>query len=291
MVDGRIGALQAKIDAAREREGVLSCRDRGRHATRSTRSRTTSTRRPSRLDQLETVLALHQRKLDRLNELYALQTRKLDLPPAPARGGRGAAEQAARRDLHLRAHVLAVGRARLGQLLRHARPARVPEHDRPPGPQDRAARSRRPSCRCRRRGTRPGRRAGRSRRRPEPSPRAPPSSAPCATGSPGASASSRRPAATSARRSRLVREDKEDALGHMRDLQAQSAALGAKIRSAQSSSVIPAPDRRRLGRGLHLAGPRRADERLRLALGPDARGHRHRRLERDAGRGRGGRRR
>ena len=38
-----------------------------------------------------------------------------------------------------------------------------------------------------------------------------------------------------------VREDKEAAIGHMRDLQAQSAALGAKIRSAQSSSIVPAP--------------------------------------------------
>ena len=38
-----------------------------------------------------------------------------------------------------------------------------------------------------------------------------------------------------------VREDKEEAIGHMRDLQAQSAALAAKIRSAQSSSIVPAP--------------------------------------------------
>jgi len=38
-----------------------------------------------------------------------------------------------------------------------------------------------------------------------------------------------------------VREDKEAAIGHMRDLQAQSASLAAKIRSAQSSSIVPAP--------------------------------------------------
>ena len=38
-----------------------------------------------------------------------------------------------------------------------------------------------------------------------------------------------------------VQEDKEEAIGHMRDLQAQSAALAARIRSAQSSYVVPAP--------------------------------------------------
>jgi murein DD-endopeptidase MepM/ murein hydrolase activator NlpD len=38
-----------------------------------------------------------------------------------------------------------------------------------------------------------------------------------------------------------VQEDKEEAIGHMRDLQAESAALAARIRSAQSSSIVPAP--------------------------------------------------
>jgi murein DD-endopeptidase MepM/ murein hydrolase activator NlpD len=38
-----------------------------------------------------------------------------------------------------------------------------------------------------------------------------------------------------------VQEDKEEAIGHMRDLQAQSAALASRIRSAQSSYVVPAP--------------------------------------------------
>ncbi|NUT56501.1 MAG: peptidoglycan DD-metalloendopeptidase family protein [Thermoleophilia bacterium] len=36
-----------------------------------------------------------------------------------------------------------------------------------------------------------------------------------------------------------VREDKSEMLGHMADLQAQSAALAAKIRAAQSSSPVP----------------------------------------------------
>ena len=38
-----------------------------------------------------------------------------------------------------------------------------------------------------------------------------------------------------------VREDKEAAIGHMRDLQAESASLAAKIRSAQSTAVVPGP--------------------------------------------------
>ena len=38
-----------------------------------------------------------------------------------------------------------------------------------------------------------------------------------------------------------VQEDKQDALEHMRSLQAQSAALAARIRSAQSSSIVPGP--------------------------------------------------
>ncbi len=38
-----------------------------------------------------------------------------------------------------------------------------------------------------------------------------------------------------------VRENKNEALEHMRELQAQSAALGARIRAAQSAAVVPAP--------------------------------------------------
>ena len=38
-----------------------------------------------------------------------------------------------------------------------------------------------------------------------------------------------------------VRENKSDALEHMRALQAQSSALAARIRAAQSAAVVPAP--------------------------------------------------
>ena len=38
-----------------------------------------------------------------------------------------------------------------------------------------------------------------------------------------------------------VREDKHEALDHIAELQAQSAAIAARIRSAQSSAIVPAP--------------------------------------------------
>jgi murein DD-endopeptidase MepM/ murein hydrolase activator NlpD len=76
VIDGRIDVLQRKIEAAREREGVLSSEievvtDKIRELQDEVDSAS------ARLDQLENVLILHQRKLDRLNQLYELQTRKL----------------------------------------------------------------------------------------------------------------------------------------------------------------------------------------------------------------------
>jgi murein DD-endopeptidase MepM/ murein hydrolase activator NlpD len=76
IVDARIDVLQRKIDAARQKEGVLTSQielvsDKIRALQDDVDAAS------SRLDRLESVLALHQRKLDRLNQLYALQTRKL----------------------------------------------------------------------------------------------------------------------------------------------------------------------------------------------------------------------
>ena len=76
VIDARIDVLERKIDAAREREGVLT-------AQIDTVSKKIDALQDdvdaasTRLDRLEVVLALHERKLDRLNQLYALQTRKL----------------------------------------------------------------------------------------------------------------------------------------------------------------------------------------------------------------------
>jgi murein DD-endopeptidase MepM/ murein hydrolase activator NlpD len=76
IVDGRINALERKIEAAREREGVLTA-EIADVTAKIDDLQDDVTAAEGRLDQLENVLALHQRKLDRLNSLYTLQTRKL----------------------------------------------------------------------------------------------------------------------------------------------------------------------------------------------------------------------
>lgn len=75
-VDSKIGSLQDKIRHATQREGVLtteisavSTKIRGLEDDVSSAT--------GRLDQLRSVLLLHQRKLDRLNALYRLQSTKL----------------------------------------------------------------------------------------------------------------------------------------------------------------------------------------------------------------------
>src|SRR5688500_15175871 len=76
VIDARIDVLEEKIEAAREREGVLT----SQIAVVTSKIRALEDdvdAASARLDQLESVLALHQRKLDRLNQLYRLQTRKL----------------------------------------------------------------------------------------------------------------------------------------------------------------------------------------------------------------------
>ncbi|HXH88676.1 MAG TPA: peptidoglycan DD-metalloendopeptidase family protein [Gaiellaceae bacterium] len=75
-VDSKIDRLQGKIDAAREREGVLSSQIEV--VTGKIRALQGDVDAASaKLNGLESILALHQRKLDHLNELYRLQTRKL----------------------------------------------------------------------------------------------------------------------------------------------------------------------------------------------------------------------
>jgi murein DD-endopeptidase MepM/ murein hydrolase activator NlpD len=76
MIDGRIDILQKKIETARQREGVLTSEievvsDKINQLQDDVDSAS------ARLNELEAVLALHQRKLDRLNQLYQVQTRKL----------------------------------------------------------------------------------------------------------------------------------------------------------------------------------------------------------------------
>jgi murein DD-endopeptidase MepM/ murein hydrolase activator NlpD len=76
VIDGRIDVLQKKIESARRREGVLTSQievvtDRIQRLQDDVDSAS------ARLNQLVEVLALHERRLDRLNQLYQVQTRKL----------------------------------------------------------------------------------------------------------------------------------------------------------------------------------------------------------------------
>ena len=75
-VDSKIDRLQDKIDRARAKEGVLSTQIA--EVTAKIRALEDDVGAAEvRLDQLEGVLALHQRKLDRLNELFFTQTSRL----------------------------------------------------------------------------------------------------------------------------------------------------------------------------------------------------------------------
>ena len=75
-IDARIGRLQSKIDNAKARERVLT----GEIAAVTSKIRVLQgdvESAQSQLSRLESVLALQQAKLDRLTELFRLQTRRL----------------------------------------------------------------------------------------------------------------------------------------------------------------------------------------------------------------------
>ena len=287
IVDGRINALERKIEAAREREGVLSAEIEV-VTDKIDALQSDVDAASSRLDQLETVLALHQRKLDRLNQLYELQTRKLVFlqrqhKEAVARLSKRLVEIYTSERTSSLAVVLESGSFSdmLDQL----------EFLNTIGRQDRKVAGEVETAKLQMQETRNSTRKTRRqvaettatvaartaeqravRDRLAWSQRAardrPPRQARDARDRPGGQGSGARAHARPAGRERLAR--RQDPL---------RAELVDRARA----------DRRRLRRGLRLAGPRRAHERLRLALGPDARGDRHRRLERDAGRRRRGR--
>ena len=76
IIDARIDNLESKIDRAREREGVLSAEIEA--VTQKIGALQDEVgAAEARLDELETVLALQQRRLDRLDELFHLQTSRL----------------------------------------------------------------------------------------------------------------------------------------------------------------------------------------------------------------------
>jgi murein DD-endopeptidase MepM/ murein hydrolase activator NlpD len=76
IIDARIDNLQAKIDRAREREGVLSAQIEAATDEIDALEGEVGAAE-ARLDQLEGLLALQQSRLDRLNELFHLQTSRL----------------------------------------------------------------------------------------------------------------------------------------------------------------------------------------------------------------------
>ena len=239
IVDGRINSLQRKIEAAREREGVLSAEievvtDKINALQGDVDAAS------SRLDQLETVLVLHQRKLDRLNQLYELQTHKLVFlqgqhKEAVARLSKRLVEIYTSERTSSMAVVLESSSFSdmLDQL----------EFLNTIGRQDRKVATEVETAKLQMQETRNSTRKTR-RQVAETT-----ATVAARTAEQRAVrdrlAWSQRQLATARRDKRAtlatVQQDKEAALGHMRDLQAESASLAARIRSAQSSSVVPAP--------------------------------------------------
>ena len=239
MVDGRINSLQEKIQAAREREGVLSSEIEV-VSEKIDALQADVDAASSRLNELESVLALHQRKLDRLNALYELQTRKLVFlqrqhKEAVARLSKRIVEIYTSERTSSLAVVLDSGSFSdmLDQL----------EFLNTIGQQDHKIAGEVEVAKLQMQETRNSTR--RTRRQVAETTAAVAARTAEQRAVRDRLAWSQRELATARRDKRTtlasVREDKEEAIGHMRDLQAQSAALSAKIRSAQSSYVVPAP--------------------------------------------------
>jgi murein DD-endopeptidase MepM/ murein hydrolase activator NlpD len=236
IVDGRINALERKIDAAREQEGVLTSQIE-EVTEKIDALQDDVDAASSRLDQLEGVLALHQQKLDRLNRLYQLQTRKLVFlqrqhKEAVARLSKRLVEIYTSERTSSLAVVLESGSFSdmLDQL----------EFLNTIGRQDQKIAREVKGAKLQMQETRNSTR--RTRRQVAETTRAVAARTAEQRAVRDRLAWSQRQLATARRDKRdtlaNVQEDKEEALGHMRDLQVQSAALAAKIRSAQSSVVF-----------------------------------------------------
>jgi len=239
IVDGRINALEEKISAAREREGVLSA-EIEIVTDKIDALQNDVDVASARLDQLETLLALHQQRLDRLNKLYELQTRKLVFlqhqhREAVARLSKRLVEIYTSERTSSLSVVLSSGNFSdmLDQL----------EFLRTIGRQDHKIAGEVESAKLQMQATRNSTR--KTRRQVAETTRAVAARTSEQRAVRDRLAWSQRELATARRDKRAtlsdVQEDKEAAIGHMRDLQAESAALGAKIRSAQSAVVVPAP--------------------------------------------------
>ena len=239
VIDARIDVLEEKIEAAREREGVLT----SQIAVVTSKIRVLQSDVDSasaRLDQLEDVLALHQRKLDRLNQLYRLQTRKLVFLQ---RQHKAAMERLNKRlvDIYTSdttsALTVVLEAGSFSDLLDQL------EFLNDIGVQDERIASEVEVAKLQVQETRNATR--KTRKHVAATTRTVANRTAEQRAVRDRLAWSQRELATARRDKRAtlanVQEDKQDALEHMQSLQAQSAELAARIRSAQSSSIVPAP--------------------------------------------------
>jgi murein DD-endopeptidase MepM/ murein hydrolase activator NlpD len=238
-IDAKIGTLQQRIEAARQKEGVLS--DQIAIVTSKIRALQDDVDSASaRLGELESVLALHQRRLDRLNELYRLQTQRLVFLQ---RQHRSAERRLSKRlvDIYTSeptstlAVVLEAGN--FSDLLDQL------EYLNEIGSQDERIAREVENAKVKMTATRNATR--RTRAQVAETTRAVAARTAEQRAVRDRLAWSQRELATARRDKREalsdVREDKQAALDHMAELQAQSAALASRIRSAQSSAVVPGP--------------------------------------------------
>jgi murein DD-endopeptidase MepM/ murein hydrolase activator NlpD len=239
ILDARIDVLAQKIDAAREREGVLSSQiavvTSKIHALQNDVDSASA-----RLGQLEVVLALHQRKLDRLNQLYSVQTRKLVFLQ---RQHKAAIQRLNKRLVEIytsdptSALTVVLEAASFSDLLDQL------EFLNDIGSQDERIANEVEAAKLSMQETRNATR--KTRRQVAATTRTVAARTAEQRAVRDRLAWSQRQLATARRDKRAtlatVQEDKQHALEHMRSLQAQSAELGARIRSAQSSSIVPAP--------------------------------------------------
>jgi murein DD-endopeptidase MepM/ murein hydrolase activator NlpD len=239
VIDGRIDVLQTKIEAARAREGVLTSQIAlVTSKIRALQSDVDSA--STRLDQLEDVLALHQRKLDRLNQLYRLQTRKLVFLQ---RQHKAATERLNKRlvDIYTSdptsALTVVLEAGSFSDLLDQL------EFLNDIGTQDERIATEVEDAKLQMQETRNATRN--TRKQVAATTRTVAARTAEQRAVRDRLAWSQRELATARRDKRAtlatVQEDKQEALDHMRALQAESAELGARIRSAQGSAIVPGP--------------------------------------------------
>jgi murein DD-endopeptidase MepM/ murein hydrolase activator NlpD len=239
ILDARIDVLAQKIDAAREREGILSSQiavvTSKIHALQNDVDSASA-----RLGQLEAVLALHQRKLDRLNQLYGVQTRKLVFLQ---RQHKAAIQRLNKRLVEIytsdptSALTVVLEAASFSDLLDQL------EFLNDIGSQDERIANEVEAAKLSMQETRNATR--KTRRQVAATTRTVAARTAEQRAVRDRLAWSQRQLATARRDKRetlaTVQENKQHALDHMRSLQAQSAELGARIRSAQSSAIVPGP--------------------------------------------------